>query len=85
MSTKTKERVATETAPAVQRRHAEDQCAAELTALAEVDDKPRPPSWKLSRTSRASTMLAACVLPVSAQTIHTDSDGLEAGGRRAGR
>ena len=57
MSTKTKERVANETAPAVQRRHAEDQCAAELTALAEVDDKPRPPSWKLSPWAVATFVL----------------------------
>lgn len=34
--------------PAIMRQHAEDQFAAELTALAEHDDKPRPPNWKLS-------------------------------------
>lgn len=32
----------------VQREHAEDQYAAELAALAEQDDRPRPPQWKLS-------------------------------------
>src|SRR5690242_5121074 len=32
----------------VLRPHAEDQFAAELVALAKVDDKPRPPNWKLS-------------------------------------
>lgn len=57
MSTKTKERIATEAPPAVQRRHAEDQCAAELAALAEVDDKPRPPSWKLSPWAVATFVL----------------------------
>lgn len=30
------------------RLHAEQQFAAELAALAEVDDRPRPPNWKLS-------------------------------------
>ncbi|MES2638051.1 MAG: AAA family ATPase [Myxococcota bacterium] len=34
--------------PEVLRRHAEDAFADELAALAEVDDKPRPQSWKLS-------------------------------------
>lgn len=33
---------------AVLRRHAEEEYAAELAALAEVDEHPRPPSWKLS-------------------------------------
>lgn len=32
----------------VQRRHAEDEYAEELTALAAVDDRPRPPRWRLS-------------------------------------
>ena len=32
----------------VQRRHAEDEFAEELTALAAVDDRPRPPRWRLS-------------------------------------
>jgi MoxR-like ATPase len=35
-------------ATAVMRQHAENQFAAELSALAAIDDKPRPPSWKLS-------------------------------------
>ena len=30
------------------RPHAEDAFAAELTALAAVDDRPRPPRWRLS-------------------------------------
>jgi MoxR-like ATPase len=30
------------------RRHAEQEHAAELAALARVDDRPRPPSWRLS-------------------------------------
>ena len=33
---------------AVLRRHAEQEYAEELAALAEADDRPRPPSWKLS-------------------------------------
>lgn len=32
----------------VLRRHAEDEFKAELEALAKVDDRQRPPSWKLS-------------------------------------
>lgn len=40
---------ATATAPAdVLRPHAEDEFAAELTALARLDDRPRPASWRLS-------------------------------------
>jgi MoxR-like ATPase len=35
-------------APAVLRRHAEDQFAEELAALAKADDRPRPPRWNLS-------------------------------------
>jgi hypothetical protein len=30
------------------RRHAEDEYAAELAALAAADDRPRPPGWRLS-------------------------------------
>jgi MoxR-like ATPase len=36
------------TAPAVLRRHAEQEFAEELAALAATDDRPRPPSWRLS-------------------------------------
>ncbi len=36
------------TTPELLRAHAEDEFAAELTALAALDDRPRPPSWKLS-------------------------------------
>jgi MoxR-like ATPase len=32
----------------VQRRHAEQQFAEELAALARADDRPRPPNWRLS-------------------------------------
>jgi MoxR-like ATPase len=32
----------------VQRRHAEDEFADELAALAKDDDRPRPPGWRLS-------------------------------------
>jgi MoxR-like ATPase len=32
----------------VQRRHAEDEYADELATLATVDDRPRPPGWRLS-------------------------------------
>src|SRR5690242_5055756 len=32
----------------VLRSHAEQQFAAELEALAQMDDKPKPPNWKLS-------------------------------------
>jgi len=33
---------------AVQRPHAEDQYATELAELADTDDRPRPPGWRLS-------------------------------------
>lgn len=36
------------TTEAVLRAHAEQQYADELTALAATDDRPRPPSWRLS-------------------------------------
>ncbi|TKV60866.1 ATPase [Nakamurella flava] len=35
-------------APTILRPHAEQQFATELTALAAVDDRPRPESWRLS-------------------------------------
>jgi MoxR-like ATPase len=38
----------TDPAPDVLRRHAEHEYAADLAALAEVDDRPKPPRWKLS-------------------------------------
>lgn len=56
MSTKTHDRAAAET-PAVLRRHAEDQFAAELAALIEADDRPRPPKWKLSPWAVATYIL----------------------------
>lgn len=36
------------TAPEILRAHAEDQFAEELEHLAKADDRPRPPSWRLS-------------------------------------
>ena len=39
------------------REHAEQQFAAELAALAEVDDRPRPPRWKLSPWAVATYLL----------------------------
>ncbi len=45
----TPDRPTTPAAPdQVQREHAEVAFAAELTALAAADDRPRPPSWRLS-------------------------------------
>lgn len=44
-------------ATAILRRHAEDQFADELAALAEHDDRPRPPSWKLSPWAVATYIL----------------------------
>jgi MoxR-like ATPase len=41
----------------VVRAHAEDQYAAELAALAAADDRPRPPSWKLSPWAVATYLL----------------------------
>ncbi len=42
---------------AVMRQHAEKQFQHELEALANVDDKPRPPSWKLSPWAVATYLL----------------------------
>ncbi|NJN32719.1 MAG: AAA family ATPase [Synechococcales cyanobacterium RM1_1_8] len=39
---------ASEPVQVILRQHAEDQFASELTALAEVDDRQRPPNWQLS-------------------------------------
>jgi MoxR-like ATPase len=47
----------TDAPTAVLRAHAEDEYAAELAALAEVDDRPRPPQWRLSPWA-VSTYLA---------------------------
>jgi MoxR-like ATPase len=44
-------------ADSVQRRHAEDEFAAELAALAAVDDRPRPPGWKLSPNAVVTYLL----------------------------
>jgi MoxR-like ATPase len=44
-------------ADSVQRRHAEDEFAAELAALAAVDDRPRPPGWNLSPNAVVTYLL----------------------------
>jgi MoxR-like ATPase len=44
-------------APEVVRPHAEDQYAAELAVLAAADDRPRPPSWRLSPWAVATYLL----------------------------
>jgi MoxR-like ATPase len=41
----------------LQRAHAEDAHAAELAALATADDRPRPPSWRLSPWAVATYVL----------------------------
>ena len=43
--------------PGVLRAHAEDQFAKELEALAAADDRPRPPSWRLSPWAVAKYIL----------------------------
>ena len=43
--------------PDIVRPHAEDQYAAELAALAAADDRPRPPSWRLSPWAVATYLL----------------------------
>jgi MoxR-like ATPase len=48
---------AQDTVNGVLRRHAEDQFAHELAALKEIDDKPRPPNWKLSPWAVATYVL----------------------------
>ncbi|WP_238019003.1 AAA family ATPase [Dactylosporangium sp. AC04546] len=44
-------------AETVQRRHAEDEFAAELAALAAGDDRPRPPGWRLSPAAIVTYLL----------------------------
>jgi hypothetical protein len=44
-------------APLVQRRHAEDEHAAELVALVAGDDRPRPPGWRLSPNAVVTYLL----------------------------
>jgi len=56
VSTKTQDRVSSKT-DGLLRRHAEDQFAGELAALIEIDDKPRPPNWKLSPWAVATYVL----------------------------
>ena len=50
-----------ESTAAVVRPHAEDQYAAELAALAEADERPRPPSWRLSPWAVATYLLGGCL------------------------
>jgi MoxR-like ATPase len=45
------------TPPSVLRAHAEQQFAHELDALARTDDRPRPPSWRLSPWAVATYLL----------------------------
>lgn len=44
---------------AVQRRHAEDEFAGELRALERVDDRPRPPRWRLSPQAVVTYLMGA--------------------------
>jgi MoxR-like ATPase len=44
-------------AEAVQRRHAEDEFAAELVALVAGDERPRPPGWRLSPAAVVTYLL----------------------------
>ncbi|GAA2331016.1 AAA family ATPase [Dactylosporangium salmoneum] len=44
-------------AETVQRRHAEDEFAAELVALAAGDERPRPPGWRLSPAAVVTYLL----------------------------
>ncbi|HEX6040802.1 AAA family ATPase [Longimicrobium sp.] len=45
------------TPPPVLRAHAEQQFASELDALARADDRPRPPSWRMSPWAVATYLL----------------------------
>src|SRR3954466_2752812 len=45
----------------VLRRHAEDQFAEELAAVAAADDRPRPPNWRLSPWAVATDVLGGKV------------------------
>ena len=59
-------------APMVQRRHAEDEYAHELAALAAGDDRIRPPGWKLSPAAVVTYLLggqAADGTPVTPKYI----------------
>jgi MoxR-like ATPase len=60
------------TAESVQRRHAEDEFAAELVALATGDDRPRPPGWRLSPNAVVTYLLggiAADGTPISPKYV----------------
>jgi MoxR-like ATPase len=54
---------------AVLRRHAEAEFAAELAALAEVDDRPRPPQWRLSPWAVTTYLLGGEAGEVGGVTI----------------
>jgi MoxR-like ATPase len=54
------------TSPTILREHAEAQFADELAALAKTDDRPRPPSWKLSPWAVATYLLGG-TLPDGAE------------------
>ena len=41
----------------VQRPHAEDEYAAELAAMEKIDDRPRPPGWRLSPSAVVTYLL----------------------------
>jgi MoxR-like ATPase len=47
----------TSIADLVQRRHAEDEFAAELAALIAGDDRPRPPGWRMSPNAVVTYLL----------------------------
>jgi MoxR-like ATPase len=48
-------------ATVVLRRHAEDQFAEELAALERVDDRPRPPRWRLSPWAVSTYLLGGTI------------------------
>ena len=57
---------------AVLRAHAEDAYADELAALAAADDRPRPPSWRLSPWAVA-TYLMGGTLPTAPSSPRSTS------------
>ncbi|NEO83023.1 MAG: AAA family ATPase [Spirulina sp. SIO3F2] len=50
-----------DTVKAILRQHAEEQFATELTALAEADDRQRPPNWQLSPWAVATYLMGGKV------------------------
>lgn len=57
-------------APDILRPHAEVQYAHELTALAEIDDRERPPNWRLSPWAVVTYLLGG-ELPQNASGVRT--------------